>query len=122
MSIWSYEVSTIRICIEFGVGFAFTVYIIILSIMSPCPPMLDNFVGSFLAVLSQIVYQCIFMRVKCLIATRLERFGQKYLILIGVCTMSGQLLGGVLIYLIVNVLELFKSTPDCVFDYKLYCK
>jgi hypothetical protein len=63
-----------------------------------------------------------FMRVRCLIATRLERFGQRFLVLLGVMTMMGQLCGGVLVYVLVNELKLFTDKPDCVDDFNMYCK
>ena len=60
-------------------------------------------------------------RVRCLIATRLERFGQSILIILGVMTMLGQIFGGILIFVSINIYDVFKSKPNCVFDYS-FCK
>jgi len=67
-------------------------------------------------VLSWILAECIFTRVKCLIATRLERFGQKVLYYLGLVTLLGQVIGGISIYLLVDIFRLFKHKPDCIFD------
>jgi hypothetical protein len=61
-----------------------------------------------------------FMRIRLLVAARLERFGQKTLLILGSLTMIGQIFGGLLIFVVVNLLELLVSKPDCVSDYS-YC-
>jgi hypothetical protein len=60
------------------------------------------------------------MRLRCLIATRLERFGGFTLLILGALTQGGQILGGVLMFLLINIYELFEDKPSCVFDYS-YC-
>jgi hypothetical protein len=52
--------------------------------MSPYPPLLDTVIGPALTIISWILSQSMFMRCRCLIATRLERFGQKTLLILGV--------------------------------------
>ena len=84
LSIWSYEVSVIQICIEFTIACLFSLYIVVISIMSPYPPLLDTVIGPALTIISWILSQSMFMRCRCLIATRLERFGQKTLLILGV--------------------------------------
>ena len=120
-SIWSYEVSQRRIMIEFAFGLIFSLYIVIIAILSPCPPFLNHWLGEAFIVLSWILAECIFTRVKCLIATRLERFGQKVLYYLGLVTLLGQVIGGISIYLLVDIFRLFKHKPDCIFDLS-YCK
>ena len=121
LSIWSYEVSILRIIVEFLIATLIVVYITIISKMSPCPPLLDHWLGPVLAVISWILSQCMYMRIKCLIAIRLEKFGENTLITYGVMNTSGQLLGGLIIFFIVNFSQVFVSKPDCIFD-NSYCK
>jgi hypothetical protein len=73
-----------------------------------------------LTILSWILSQSVFMRIRLLVAARLERFGQKALLILGSLTMIGQIFGGLIIYIIVNHFDLLISKPDCVFDYS-YC-
>jgi hypothetical protein len=82
---------------------------------------MDSFVGPFMSVLAWVVCQSLFMRVRCLTAARIERHGQRALIVIGALTQVGQLFGGTLIFTLVNINNLFKSKPECVFDHHLYC-
>jgi hypothetical protein len=121
LSIWSYDVSLVRICVEFSVGVGFALYMITISVLSPCPPFLDSFVGPFLSVFSWVAVQSLFMRVRCLTAARIERHGQRSLIIIGALTQVGQLFGGCLIFALVNYYSIFKSKPVCVFDHHIYC-
>ena len=120
LSIWSYEVSIKRILFEFSITLVISAYILILSILSPCPPFL-GWVGSTLAIISWVLAQTLFMRVRCIIATRLERFGGHTLLILGAITQGGQIFGGVLSFLLVNIYEVFEEKPSCVFDYS-YCK
>jgi hypothetical protein len=121
LSIWSYRVSIFRILAELTVSLCLAIYILILSILSPCPPMLDTTIGPVLAVVSWIVASSIFVRVRCLIAARLERFGEKALLIMGFSMTCGQVIGGILMYIIVNHMNVFEEKPECVFDYS-YCK
>jgi hypothetical protein len=121
LSIFSYKVSVLRICIEFSIALLFSFYILFLSLFSPCPPFLDSGFGSFMTVLAWILTQTMFMRVRCLVAARLERFGQTTLLVLGFFTMMGQIFGGLIIFVIVNIYDLLKSRPSCEFDYHLYC-
>ena len=43
-SIWSYRVSIFRIAAEFSIAILFSFYILIISILSPCPPF-NNWIG-----------------------------------------------------------------------------
>ena len=78
LSIWSYNISITRIITEFFIGIAISIYIIIIAIMSPCPPM-NNWLGSTIMVLAWVLTQNIFIRVRCCVAARLEECGQKVL-------------------------------------------
>ena len=115
VTIWSYDVSMLRISIETLVSIIISVYILVISIMSPCPPFVNsvsNF-GGFIIVVCWVMSSFLFMRVRCLIATKLERHGKHILLLIGFYTILGQVIGGILIYLAVDVYRLFKDKPAC---------
>ncbi len=112
-SIWSYKVSSTRILIEFLVGLAFAIYIIIISTYSPCPPLLNTWFGSTIMVISWVAAQNIFMRVRCCIAARLEECGQRVLLILGGCTMFGQIVGGLITFLCIDTYRLLKDVPEC---------
>jgi hypothetical protein len=121
LSIWSYQASVLKICIEFSIATALSVYIIITAALSPCPPLVDSWFGSLLIITAWVLCQCIYMRVRCLVAARLERYGHSLLLALGFMTMMGQVIGGIIVYIIVNEYKLLKDKPACVFDYS-YCK
>lgn len=121
LSIWSYDVSVLQISIEYFIATSFGVYIIVLSCLSPCPPMLDTWIGPTLSVAAWVLVQSMYMRIRCLIATRLQRFGQRSLLILGFLTMIGQIFGGLLVFVVVNIYQLLISKPDCVTDFS-YCK
>ncbi len=90
LSIWSYNVSTTRITIELIVGLAFTVYIIIVSSMSPCPFLVDHVMGKVITVFVWFVCFIIYVRVRCIIATKLEKFGGNVFVELGFVSLCGQ--------------------------------
>jgi hypothetical protein len=122
LSIWSYDVSVLQITIELLVALGLSAYIFILAILSPCPPLLGSWLGPFLSVSFWVLLSGIYMRVRCLIATRLQRFGQRALLTIGFLQQFGQICGGVVAFVLVNFYDIFKSKPECVDDFHLYCK
>ncbi|CAF0857696.1 unnamed protein product, partial [Brachionus calyciflorus] len=65
--------------------------------------------------------QSMFMRIRCLVATRLERFGERVLLILGTLTMTGQIFGGLIIFVIVNIYEMLKDKPICAVDFREYC-
>ena len=81
--------------------------------MSPCPPLLDNWFGSTIMVIAWIGAQNTFMRVRCCVAARLEECGQRTLLLLGGCTVFGQIIGGIITFLLVDTYRLFKDVPPC---------
>ena len=109
MSIWSYHVSLLRLGIEFLFSIIFAAYIISMAAHWPCPPFRDDWYGSPLIVLAWILNQLLFMRIRCLASTKLEKFKKKYLLINGTLTMTGQTIGAVLMYILINVNDVFKS-------------
>ena len=89
LSIWSYNLSSLRICIEFLITLIFAVYIIVISIYSPCPPLLNHWMGSTLILIAWIFTWNMCERIRLCISTKLEICGEKTLLIIGGCTMMG---------------------------------
>lgn len=115
ISIFSYQVSIQRIVLEAIVPFVLAFYIYLVSILSPCPPFVNNRfkIGGYIIVFCWIVSCCMFMRIRCLIATRLEKYGKNTLFKLGCFTILGQVFGGLLIYLLVDYLRWFIERPKC---------
>jgi len=120
LSIWSLNVSLKRIVIEFLIALVFTVYVIVLSTQSPCPLLVQSSFGAFMVVTSWIVLSFLYIRLRCVIAARLEKHGSNVLFILGIFTLLGQVLGGILGYLSVDVFGLFEEKPACVNDFS-YC-
>lgn len=120
LSIWSYQVKIKRILIEFSIAASFAIYIILISFRSPCPPFSASFLGGYLVVLSWIMSSCMFLRIRCLIATKLEAYGENALFIFGLTTIFGQVLGGTLSFLSVDVYHLFKDKPKCSPDFSCF--
>jgi hypothetical protein len=64
LSIWSYKVSTKQISIEFLIATIFSIYIVIVSAYSPCPPLVKHWLGGYLVVLSWIMCSCMYLRIR----------------------------------------------------------
>jgi len=74
---------------------------------------MDSWLGPALTIISWVLSQSMFMRVRCLVATRLQRFGQTVLLILGALTMFGQIFGGLIIFVMVTVYDLLKERPEC---------
>jgi hypothetical protein len=122
VSIWSYDVSVTRITVEHVMVLATTVYLTVISFLSPCPPLLGSWLGPAVSIVVWILNSAWYMRVRCLITVRMERYGQRALLTVGLLTQIGQLFGGLLMFVLVNFYDIFISKPDCVDDFRLYCK
>lgn len=73
----------------------------------------SNELGGYLIVACWILTSSMFMRIRCLIATKLEKYGKNMLFLIGCFTILGQVLGGLIIFILVDVLRVLKDKPKC---------
>ena len=105
LSIWSYRASVTRILVESTTMALFGVYIVGMGLLAPHPWFEGTTHGSVIIVLSWILSQLLGMRIRCLIATRLERFGKQALFINGICTMLGQILAAVLGHFITGYLH-----------------
>ena len=102
------------------VALLLTVYIIVISALSPCPFLVKYWLGSFLTVLAWFVASFVYIRLRCIIATKLEKFGQNIFMALGLVSLFGQVMGGLTVFLLVDTLRLFKEKPECVDDFS-YC-
>ena len=112
-SIWSYNVSTVRLLVEITSPVLISLYILAASILSPCPPLVQHYIGGYLMVACWIVCSCWFMRIRCLLATKLEKHGSRILFIYGCFTLLGQILGGIAIYICVDTYRLLKEKDAC---------
>ena len=81
--------------------------------------MVGTIFGSILSVGSWILVECIFIRLRFLIAKKLEQLGTNMLTL-GIISLLGQIIGGLLVYICIHTLKLLKEKPTCVYDFS-YC-
>jgi hypothetical protein len=119
ITIWSNKVSSLQLFIEFTLGLLCSIYIIILSVLSPCPFLLGELVlwlGSTLSIISWIGMSCFFTRLRCLVATKLSLLGKNMLLTFGITTLIGQMIGGILIFLLVDIYKVFKEKPNCIIN------
>ena len=113
LSIWSYNVTTSRIIFETLIPVAMSIYILIISIQSPCPFFVNTSFGGYVMVVCWVLTSGFFMRVRCLIAAKLERFGEKTIFFYSCSNILGQFFGGILIFVLVEVYRLFKDRNKC---------
>ena len=102
-----------QIIVEFLIIVVFASYIIVVAAYSPCPPLINHWFGGYLIVFSWVLCQCLYLRNRCLIAAQLETYGHNLLFIYGLITLVGQVVGGILIYVNVEVHPLFKDKPKC---------
>ena len=122
-TIFSFKKSIKSIIFEFVLGILFSFYLVFISLLSPCPPLVKTFneLGSSLAVFSWILIECAFIRLRCKIAERLEKHGNEILLVLGFFTLLGQIIGGTIIFICVDTYTLFNDKPICATDFS-YCK
>jgi hypothetical protein len=113
LSIWSYNVSTGRIIVETLIPLVLSMYILAISILSPCPPFVKSQFGGYIIVACWILTSSFCMRVRCLIATKLEKFGEKVIFAYACATILGQFFGGIIIFVLVEVYRLFSEIDKC---------
>jgi hypothetical protein len=112
-SVFNYEVEATRIFIEIAIASLVSVYIFIISLLSPCPPLVNNQIGGIIMVILWVLICCIFIRARCLLAIRLEKHGEKALFKIGFFSIAGQLIGGFITFFLVDILNIFQEKPKC---------
>jgi len=121
LSILSHNLSSLRIFIEFFITLIFCVYILVISLYSPCPPLLNHWMGPTLILISWIFTLIMVQRIRLCIAIKLEICGEKTLLIIGGCTMLGQCIGSIIMFIIVDTYKLLEEAPVCV-NVRLFCQ
>jgi hypothetical protein len=121
VTVASYNASLKQIVVEFSIAVFFSSYIAVLSIMSPCPIFLNSSLGPVFSVLSWFMAPAFFTRVRCLISSRLERYGEQTLLISGAFTLLGEVVGGLIMFVLIERMRLFNEKPECVFDKSIYC-
>ena len=121
-SIFSKQDTIKSISIQFFIALGFSLYLVYISIKSPCPPFIKSYpnIGAFLSVFSWILIECVFIRLRCKIAERFEKFGGDFFLYLGFMTLLGQVVGGMVIYLCIDIYRLFLDKPPCATDLS-YC-
>lgn len=121
LAVWTQNASLLQITIEFGITCFFSAYIVIISIQSPCPILLDSALGPIFIILSWFLSQSFFFRCRCFIASRLEQYGEKALMVSAALGILGEVIGGVIMYILIDVKRLFVERPECGFDKYSFC-
>jgi hypothetical protein len=67
-------------------------YVIIMGILSPCPLLVDHWIGSFITVLCWFILSFIYLRVRCIVATKLEKHGSMIFLVLGLVSLIGQVI------------------------------
>ncbi|XP_018901782.1 solute carrier family 52, riboflavin transporter, member 3-A isoform X1 [Bemisia tabaci] len=91
----------------------FVSYVITLAVLSPTPPLADEFVGKALVVFCWIVCSGLIAYTKLSIAALFNDAGNKGLFWYGVSTQLGAALGAASMFVLINILNLFKSNDIC---------
>lgn len=90
-----------------------SIYLIINAAMSPCPILVHHNIGSILIISIWIIVTSIFVRIRCCVAIRLKACGENFLFIFGILTIVGQMIGGILSFVLVDIYRLFKDLPAC---------
>ena len=103
------------ICVLFAFAIGVSIYVIVVSFLSPCPPLHDSVGGGIL------VISCYFLAHLCMYYVRLvigNRIRQEYqresgLFWYGAASQMGSLVGAIPMFLLINVFNVFKSRNVC---------
>jgi hypothetical protein len=104
-----------RIAFEIMIGIVFSSYIFIITLFSPCPPFVNSKFGGFIIVSMWILMSFVFIRCRCIIAAKIEQHGPNVLFRLGWSTIMGQVIGGIISYIYIDVFRLLVERPHCGF-------
>jgi hypothetical protein len=114
LTIFSANPSNRKIVFETTIALLLSAYIIYVSANSPCPLFVNSpILGGYLMVLVWNVSSMYLLYDICLIATKLEKYGEQVLYRFTCCTIFGQVSGSFVIYYLVEVLNVFKEKDKC---------
>ncbi|XP_074172732.1 solute carrier family 52, riboflavin transporter, member 2 isoform X2 [Rhinolophus sinicus] len=95
-------------------GVLFGAYLMVLAVLSPCPPLVGTTAGTILVVLSWVLCLGLFSYVKVAASSLLHGGGQPALLAAGVAIQVGSLLGAVAMFPPTSIYHVFRSGKDCV--------
>lgn len=95
-------------------GMLFGAYLMVLAILSPCPPLVGTTAGMVLVVLSWVLCLGLFSYVKVAASSLLHGGGRPALLAVGVAIQVGSLLGAVAMFPPTSIYHVFRSGKDCV--------
>ncbi|XP_077447345.1 solute carrier family 52, riboflavin transporter, member 2 [Stigmatopora argus] len=105
--------SSARLGILLLAGGVFAVYLLVLAVHSPCPPLQGKTAGVVLVVSSWILFTGLFSYLKVAIGTLLHEAGHAGLLWCGISIQVGSLVGALAMFPLVNVYQVFKQAKDC---------
>ncbi|XP_043340324.1 solute carrier family 52, riboflavin transporter, member 2 isoform X2 [Cervus canadensis] len=95
-------------------GMFFGAYLMVLAVLSPCPPLVGTSAGVALVVVSWVLCLGVFSYVKVAASSLLHSRGQPALLAAGVAIQVGSLLGAVAMFPPTSIYQVFRSGKDCV--------
>ncbi|XP_043735677.1 solute carrier family 52, riboflavin transporter, member 2 isoform X2 [Cervus elaphus] len=95
-------------------GMFFGAYLMVLAVLSPCPPLVGTSAGVALVVVSWVLCLGVFSYVKVAASSLLHSGGQPALLAAGVAIQVGSLLGAVAMFPPTSIYQVFRSGKDCV--------
>ncbi|XP_065758894.1 solute carrier family 52, riboflavin transporter, member 2 isoform X2 [Muntiacus reevesi] len=95
-------------------GMFFGAYLMVLAVLSPCPPLVGTSAGVVLVVVSWVLCLGVFSYVKVAASSLLHSGGQPALLAAGVAIQVGSLLGAVAMFPPTSIYQVFRSGKDCV--------
>lgn len=114
LTIFVYNPSNRKLILETIIAVILSAYIIYVSVESPCPIFVKRpLLGGYIMVLAWNISGIYLLYDICLIATKLEKYGEKVLYRFTCCEVFGQVSGSFLIYYLVEVLSVFKDKDKC---------
>ena len=107
------------ILILFLLATAGSIYVLVVALLSPCPPLHDTIPGAILIIACFFLANLLFYYVRLVIGNRIrqEYRQQSGLFWLGASSQMGSLVGAIPMYLMVNTFSVFKSRNVC----QAYC-
>ncbi|XP_075405222.1 solute carrier family 52, riboflavin transporter, member 2 [Tenrec ecaudatus] len=94
-------------------GVLFGAYLMVLAVLSPCPPLVGTSAGVALVVVSWVLCLGLFSYVKVAASSLLHGGGQRALLAVGVAIQVGSLLGALAMFLPTSIYHVFRSGEAC---------
>ncbi|KAM4687939.1 solute carrier family 52, riboflavin transporter, member 3-B-like [Discoglossus pictus] len=105
--------SLVKMGILTVMGTAMACYIMSMASLSPCPPLLHNYIGGTLIVLGWVLFVGVLSYVKVIIGVILRDEGHSALVWCGAVVQLGSMLGAFTMFPLINVFTVFQSGDPC---------